>query len=59
MNQPHSCPGNSSVQRIIYTPLALPESCGDGHDSEYTPGPYSGGRLHNELQAHLQPWNHS
>lgn len=43
MNQPHSCPGNCSALRIIYTPLPLPESCGDGRDSEYTPGLYSGG----------------
>lgn len=45
MNQPHSCPDNCSTLRIIYTPLALPESCGDGRDSEYTPGLCSGGRL--------------
>lgn len=45
MNQPHSCPGNCSALRVIYTPLPLPEPCGDSHDSEYTPGLYSRGHI--------------
>lgn len=66
MNQPHSCPGNCSALRIIYTPLPLPESCGDSHDSEYTPGLYSRenivyhcSRYNNYPQAYLQPLNFS